>query len=193
MAKRPEEKPFRPLDADLVHSVMQGNTAQIIRPLLSEASTNDEPYVPIQPKRLEGEVRAEPTKRSFRDGRHERSRDARRSALRPASRNESKAPLLGERLEREKRVLLVASEERAIERVVANIGAELGTSLKLSHVLRAFIRLLIDAESEIIERARATGRTIRPSNADLAGIEDFEYIIASVLQDAIRSAPPIRS
>jgi hypothetical protein len=79
-----------------------------------------------------------------------------------------------------------------LERVVANIAAELGTSLKVSHVLRSCIRLLIDAEGEIVERARATGRTVRPSNGDLAAIEDFEKIIANVVHAGLRTAGPLR-
>jgi hypothetical protein len=97
-----------------------------------------------------------------------------------------------ERMEREKRVLLTPTEERALERVVANIGAELGTSLKLSHVLRASIRLLIDAENELVERARATGRTVRPPNGDQAAIEAFEKVIANVVHSGIRSSRSIR-
>lgn len=95
-------------------------------------------------------------------------------------------------MEREKRVLVTPSEERTLERVVANIGAELGTSLKLSHVLRSCIRLVIHAEEELIDRARATGRTIRPPNGDLAAIEAFEKIITSVLQTGIRTSRSVR-
>lgn len=95
-------------------------------------------------------------------------------------------------MDREKRVLLTASEERTLERVVANIGAELGTSLKLSHVLRSCIRLVINAENELVDRARATGRTTRPPNGDLPAIEAFEKIIAGVLQSGIRAARQIR-
>jgi hypothetical protein len=95
-------------------------------------------------------------------------------------------------MDREKRVLLTPSEDRALERVVANLGAELGTSLKLSHVLRSCIRILINAEDDLIERARANGRTIRPPNGDLPAIEAFEKIVAGVLQAGIRSARPIR-
>lgn len=95
-------------------------------------------------------------------------------------------------MDREKRVLLTPSEDRSLERVVANLGAELGTSLKLSHVLRSCIRLVINAEAELIERARANGRTIRPPNGDLAAIEAFEKVIAGVLQAGLRNARPIR-
>lgn len=95
-------------------------------------------------------------------------------------------------MEREKRVLLTPAEERSVERVVANMGAELGTSLKLSHVLRSCIRLVINAEDELIERARATGRMIRPPNSDLPGIEAFEKVIAGVLHAGFRSARIIR-
>jgi hypothetical protein len=95
-------------------------------------------------------------------------------------------------MEREKRVLLTPSEERAFERAVSGIAAELGTSLKASHVLRSCIRLVVNAENDLIERARENGRVVRPPNGDLAAIEAFEQVIATVLQAGIRSSRPIR-
>ena len=51
-----------------------------------------------------------------------------------------------QRLSREKRVLLSADEERQIERLVDRLGEDLGTSLKLSHLLRACMTLLCHAD-----------------------------------------------
>jgi len=101
-------------------------------------------------------------------------------------------PKLPDRLEREKRVLLSIAEERAVQRVVTAMGLEIGSTLKLSHVLRACVRLIVNAEAELIERARAKGRTIRPPNSDLAGIENFERHIASVLHTALKNSRPVR-
>lgn len=192
MAKRTEERPFRPLDAGLVQAVMSGNAA---------VSTTQTPAPREEPVRAVEPVRTEepPTQIRNEQGRepqpvvHRAPFQA--EAPRRAVRHEAAKPSLSqlaERMEREKRVLLTASEERALERVVANIGAELGTSLKLSHVLRSCIRLVIAAEGDLVERARATGRIVRPPNGDLAAIEGFEKVVAAVLQAGIRSSRPIR-
>lgn len=190
MAKRTEEKPFRPLEASLVREVMYGNTAAAAEPQAERTIELQRPQ--------EGRSVAEPQV----DTGSGQGRDATPAPLpfhqdmprhTPAARREPRqAPQVAQRMEREKRVLLTPSEDRALERVVSNLGAELGTSLKLSHVLRSCIRLVINAEDELIERARANGRTIRPPNGDLAAIESFEKVIASVLQAGIRSARPVR-
>lgn len=193
MAKRTEERPFRPLDATLVAAVMGGNNAvaqEVREPEAVKAvelfkAAQPPPSVEIREAESLPEERAE-SSRQFLPG---------AAAQRPARRApmpQTIPPSLEEGLNREKRVLLTRSEERTLERVVANIAAELGASLKVSHVLRSCIRLIIDAEGEIVERARATGRTVRPPNGDLAKIEAFEKVIANVLQAAIRSARPIR-
>lgn len=177
MAKRTEEKPFRPLEASLVHEVMHGTSAAVANPepVVQKTIELRQPSPPEPQPRPEAAYTPQPT----------------RPLPRPARVRPAEAPLV-ERMEREKRVLLTPSEERALERVVANIGAELGTSLKLSHVLRSSIRLIVAAEDELIQRARDTGRTVRPPNGDLAAIEDFEKVIASVLQGGIRSSRPVR-
>lgn len=187
MAKRTDEKPFRPLETSLVSAVMSGNAATVIEPSppvvsppIAETPRNADRLPPVEegtPATVRSVPRYEPPL-------------ARRAPRRevPAS---ATSPL-GERMEREKRVLMTVSEERALERVVANIGAELGTALKTSHVLRSAIRLLIHSESELIDRARATGRTIRPPNGDLAAIEAFEKVITNVLQSGVRNARPVR-
>jgi len=187
MAKRTDEKPFRPLETSLVSAVMSGNTATVIEPSQSvvappivETPRNADRVSPVEegiPTTVRSVPRYEPP-----SPRRAPRREVPASAVSP----------LGERMEREKRVLMTASEERALERLVTNIGAELGTALKASHVLRSAIRLLIHSENELIDRARATGRTIRPPNGDLAAIEAFEKVITNVLQSGIRIARPVR-
>ncbi len=179
MGKRTDEQPYRPLDAALVQAVMSG------APAVQEESS------------LTGLTHTAPQAPSVEEGRgrsvarFQVSDHSRPIPRRPPRVTELASPI-AERMEREKRVLLTPSEERALNRVVANIGAELGASLNLSHVLRSCIRLLINAEDELIERARATGRTIRPPNSDLTAIEAFEKVVANVLQSGIRGARPIR-
>lgn len=191
MAKRTEERPFRPLDASLVQAVMSGNTAVAQEERAAEPVTTFEvlrPALPpreVQPDLQQHEAVEELPRPSVAVA-------APRAAPRRAPSPQATPLSPEEGLNREKRVLLTRTEERTLERVVANIAAELGASLKLSHVLRSCIRLIIDAEGEIVERARATGRTVRPPNGDLAAIEAFEKVIANVLQTAIRSARPVR-
>ena len=177
MAKRTDEKPFRPLEASLVQGVMHGNTAQVIEPA-------------PQMKTIElRQPTPEPVRQEALPPPHVVQRPA---APRPQVRVRGGESPLIERMDREKRVLLTAAEERAFERAVAGIAAELGTSLKSSHVLRSCIRLVVNAENELIERARENGRLVRPPNGNLPAIEAFEQVIATVLQSGIRSSRPVR-
>lgn len=192
MAKRTDEKPFRPLETSLVQSVMYGSPAVASNEPVEEAPktiTLTRP-IPASPERpaQQPDVVDEGQGPVLHAILQERPRIAVRRPQPP----QASTHAMEERMDREKRVLLTASEERTLERVVANIGAELGTSLKLSHVLRSCIRLVINAENELVDRARATGRTTRPPNGDLPAIEAFEKIIAGVLQSGIRAARQIR-
>lgn len=182
MAKRTDERPFRPLETSLVHAVIHG------APL--------EPTAPLQPDQLPNLAKFQPASGA---GEGSTSSSMLRNKQPPlpqrSPRPSPSAPVsdvLAERMNREKRVLLTASEERALERVIFNLGAELGTSLKLSHVLRSCIRLVINAEHELVDRARSTGRTVRPPNGDLPAIEAFESVIASVLHAGLRTSRHVR-
>lgn len=99
---------------------------------------------------------------------------------------------LPEKLSREKRVLLTLSEEREIERLVARVAEELATPVKLSHMLRAYLILLLHAEGEITKRARLTGVLHRPPNGDPVALAQFEHQLAKILSSAFRDAPPLR-
>jgi hypothetical protein len=95
-------------------------------------------------------------------------------------------------MSREKRVLLTSDEEREIERLVDRIGEDLGTSLKLSHVLRACMTVLCQAEGELHNAAMIVGPLIRPANGDAIALAQFEYDLAKLLSKALRDARPIR-
>jgi hypothetical protein len=95
-------------------------------------------------------------------------------------------------LNREKRVLLTPEEERQIERLVDRIGEQLGTSLKLSHLLRACMTLLCHAEEEIIRHAPALHPLPRPANIDAVALAQFEQALARLLSKSLRDAPAIR-
>lgn len=200
MAKRTAEEPFRPLDASLVSSVLAGGvqerqvTASVTPQTVSQPSPQPRMEATesvIELRRPTNEPLSEPSPKP-RQMPPRRPQNPMASA-REATPSSQRGGSFAERMEREKRVLLTPSEERAMDRVVANIGAELGTSLKLSHVLRSCIRLLIHSERELIERAQATGRIIRPPNSDLAAIEAFEQLVANVLHAGIKDARSMRS
>lgn len=96
-----------------------------------------------------------------------------------------------ERRDREKRVLLTRPEERDIERMVARLAAELGTPMKLSHLLRASITMLLHAEEEVIERAKRAKLT-RPGNGNGPELTEFEHGVAQLLSSGFREARPLR-
>lgn len=184
MAKRTQEDTYRPLDASLVSSVLVGNAMPISPPEqeAAEPLAAAMPELPPQPVRHEA---AMPPRDITR-------RELPTMKVLERQKHASTSMPFAERMEREKRVLLTPSEERALDRVVTNMGAELGTTLKLSHVLRSCIRLLINSEAELVERARATGRIIRPPNSDLSGLEAFERIVANLLHAGLKDSRPVR-
>jgi hypothetical protein len=89
-------------------------------------------------------------------------------------------------------VLLTETEEASIEDLVARIARELGTPVKLSHVLRATIAVLLHAEESLFERAKKTGRIKRPPNNDPMALYQYEQVLARLLDSAVRGAPPMR-
>jgi len=98
----------------------------------------------------------------------------------------------GERLSREKRVLLSRAEEREVERLVQRMAEEFRSPVKLSHVLRACMAVLCNAENELLQRAKETGRLVRPANGDAVGLARFEHALAKVIGEALRDAPSLR-
>jgi hypothetical protein len=93
---------------------------------------------------------------------------------------------------REKRVLVDAEEDALIEAQVQRLAAELGTPLKLSHVLRGFLAMFHRAEPYLLARARQSGPLTRPSNGDLEALSRFEDEVAGLLAAAFRELPPRR-
>jgi hypothetical protein len=110
--------------------------------------------------------------------------------IRPATAPASVPPLKVR--SREKRVLVDTEEDVLIEAQVQRLAAELGTPLKLSHVLRGFLAMFRHAEPHVLARARQIGPLTRPSNGDLEALSRFEEEIASLLAAAFRELPPRR-
>jgi hypothetical protein len=176
MAKRAPatETPYSPLDADLARSVMEG------APSGGEVQSADHTAAA---KATEKARKPKPS-----------HGDAEKLVELPTSRNPSThtASKVLKRLCREKRVLLSCEEEREIERLVDRIGEDLGTSLKLSHLLRACMTLLCHAEGELHSAAATLGVLIRPANGDAVALAQFEFNLAKLLSKALRDAPPMR-
>ena len=165
MAKRvaKDERPYRPVEEALVRSVMN-------RPVAMEDIQTVESQEVSQPEKA---VESRSTL----------------STLRNQILAESQLP---EKLSREKRVLLSPSEEREIERLVSRVAEAVGTPVKLSHLLRAYMVLLLHAENEIIKRAEQAPLMRRPPNGDPIGLASFEQSIAQILSAALREAALLR-
>jgi hypothetical protein len=176
MAKRApaNETPYSPLDADLARSVMDGVPASV------EEKASVAPSASKETERL----------RKPRPARGENEKVVEHPTVKNSMAPD--AVRIAKRLCREKRVLLTAEEERQIERLVDRIGEDLGTSLKLSHLLRACMTLLCHAEGELHVNAATLGPLIRPANGDAIALAQFEFDLAKLLSKALRDAPPLR-
>jgi hypothetical protein len=176
MAKRApaDETPYSPLDITLAQSVVKGaHTPQ-------DARTS-----PVKKT-------AEHPEENFIHGQHS---IVNRQIVEMPSHNKQLASLkatVTRNLHREKRVLLTAEEERQVERLVDRIAEQLGTSLKLSHLLRACMALLCHAEGEIIRHTSGLHPLPRPANGDAVALAQFENALAKLLSKSLRDAPAIR-
>lgn len=95
-----------------------------------------------------------------------------------------------ERLEHERRILFTRQENQALDRLVNNLAWKLKAQVKVSHLIRALVGLVIDVEREVDQRATEHGVIVRPPNSDLAGIAKFEDQIANILDHALRDGGP---
>lgn len=93
-----------------------------------------------------------------------------------------------QRLTKAKRVLVTPAEEAELTKLVANIAAELGTPVKLSHLQRACLRLLYHATPQILSVARSADIK-RPPNSEPDAIADFEEHVAHLLLVAFKKSP----
>src|SRR5215475_8460362 len=174
MGKRvaPDERPYRPVEEALVRSVLDPQEDSSIGEL---PRANGLPQVS---RPLDTDAVAGIPRQGILAGIQGNGHDS--------------GPTTAEKLSREKRVLLTLAEEREIERLVARVAEELATPVKLSHMLRAYMTLLLHAEGEITKRARLTGPLHRPPNGDAVALARFEHQLAKILSAAFRDAPPLR-
>lgn len=181
MAKRaaPDEKPYRPLlDADLVADAISYAGPEAIERSASSGQVFEmfQPAAPRRPLPVSGSEAAR------HDSRHidEVESEVHLSARVPIS-----------KFDQEKRILLTRDESQAIDRMVVALAARLDAQVKVSHVMRALIALLLNAESEIDRRAGEVGRLVRPANGDAQALQNFQREISRVILAGLRDAGPI--
>jgi hypothetical protein len=182
MAKRsaPDEQPYRPL---LDQGLMQSAIAQVV-PANSTPAT--EPSARATPSKV---VDLPRTPESIR--RAEAATEI--GVMAPAVREQLRTPQpLVEKFDQEKRILFTRAETQAIDRLVNSIATRLNAQVKVSHVMRALVTLLLNAEGEVDRRAGEAGPLVRPPNGDGQALQRFERDIAKVLASAIRDAGPLR-
>lgn len=193
MAKRvpKDEKPFKPVEEALVRAVMQGQpVGGQATPVTTRPANNvEDGDAPSSPRIVEM-----PRKQS----------DAQAAALAAATqpRFATSEPSPFRRVEpevggfatrnREKRVLLTVSEEHEVERLVSRIAAELRTPVKLSHILRACITMVLHAEGELVDQAKRFPGLTRPGNGNAPELAEFEHKLSQLVAQAFREAPPLR-
>lgn len=160
MAKRvsSDEQPFRPLSESMVRSVLSKTTESSLSNIQQESNFN----------------LVEKTGESVTTGGAPNNLVDKTSQKPPEKRN------------REKRFLLSLSEERQLETLAISLSAELGTSVKSSHIIRACLSMLLDSEEKVISYAEKANGLSRPPNGDLKAINEFEKAIGKILKKALR-------
>jgi hypothetical protein len=99
---------------------------------------------------------------------------------------------LVEKFDHEKRILFTRGETQAIDRLVTSLAARLNAQVKVSHVIRALVALLLHSEAEIDKRAGEAGPLVRPPNGDALALQRFEREIARIVASGMRDAGPLR-
>ena len=84
-------------------------------------------------------------------------------------------------------MLLTRAESMALVRLVGALAVRFNAQVKLSHVLRALVALLLHAEDELDKRAGEVIGLIRPPNGDAKALQRFEREIARVLRPGRRA------
>lgn len=186
MAKRaaPDEQPYRPLlDAALVSAALSqvvtpsSPPKEVELPRVASGGTGKAADAPkVEPLRRIGQIQPES-----------------QSVAAAPSREESRAPQVHvEKFDQEKRILFTRGETQAIDRLVTSLAARLNAQVKVSHVIRALVALLLHADAQVDRRAGEAGTLVRPPNGDALALQRFEREIARILADGIRDAGPVR-
>jgi hypothetical protein len=183
MAKRApaDEEPYRPLLDPGVISAALTKSPPPVTQILEQQTASANKVVEI--------VRPEATRLEAQEKRVVERRDPPVEAL--VEKGLSVEDLV-EKFDQEKRMLLTPSESAALDRLVRSLATRLHTQVKLSHVLRSLVSLVLNAESEIDKRAGESAHLTRPANGDAKALQRFEREIAKVLAAGLRDAGPLR-
>jgi hypothetical protein len=177
MAKRAPagEEPYRPL---LDPGVISAALTKTNRPVKTASETSAVAKV-VELNRVEtGAVEA-------------REALASRAISEPPPTRATVRDLVG-KLDQEKRMLVTRAENAALERLVGALASQLNTPVKLSHVLRALVTLLLHAEAAVDRRAGEAVGFVRPPNGNFKAIQNFEREIARIIAAALRDVGPPR-
>ena len=87
------------------------------------------------------------------------------------------------------RVLLPVSEREELDELVVRLAKELGTRVKLSHVLRSCLTLLRHSEEQLLKRARKARGLVRPTNHETIALAEFEDALTDLIDAAFHDSP----
>ncbi len=87
------------------------------------------------------------------------------------------------------RVLLPVGEREELDQLVASLARELGTRVKLSHLLRSCLALLRHSEEHLLKRARKARGLVRPPNSEAIALSEFEDALTDLIGSALRETP----
>jgi hypothetical protein len=185
MAKRAaaDEQPYRPLlDASLVSAAL----SQVVNP--APPAKEKEVLRPgtVPPKVIDI-PRAEPSRRI-----EQIQAEQAVQTVTPEREAGRVSQELVEKFDQEKRILFTRGETQAIDRLVTTLAGRLNAQVKVSHVIRALVALLLHADAAIDKRAGEAGPLVRPPNGDALALQRFEIEIATILAAGMRDAGPIR-
>ena len=186
MAKRaaPDEKSYRPLlDADLVSAALSH---------VAHASSPDPaPTTATSSLKVVEMHRPQPDRRDFPKLDLDTVADKISRTLEAERPRASLQPLV-EKFDQEKRILFTRTESQAIDRMVMSLASRLNAQVKVSHVIRALVSLLLHADAEINRRAGEAPPLVRPANGDAKALQNFEREISRIIGAGFQDAAPIR-
>lgn len=168
MAKRvsAEEKPFNPVAEALTRSVLQ-------------PEVDVEPAAPPAPPRA-NVVTIDGNKKSAA------------TPVAPAVTTEEEPkptePVNPKKLGSVRRFLVTEEENFTLEQLATDIGRRLGTTIDVSHLLRATTTLLMNSSEELLKQSEKMRGLKRPSNKDAVGLVAFEHNLTRLVDRAIRNS-----
>jgi hypothetical protein len=164
MAKRvsPEEKPFNPVGEALTRSVLEPEAEEVPAP----------PPAPPRPKVV--------------------TIDGKKPDI-PAAKEQdppkaSTEPVNPKKLKHVRRFLVTDEENFTLDQLATDIGRRLGTTIDVSHLLRATTTLLVNSSAELLKQSEKLSGLKRPSNNDAAGLVAFEHNLTRLVDRAIRNS-----